>query len=87
MRKAVALSSKGQVVIPADVRRQGRLRPGDRLEVRWENGHVVMERAGVAHSLEVLAKEVQRRYRGRDLAAELREERDRDYRAEKKSRS
>lgn len=33
-RKALRLSSKNQITIPAAVRRQLRVRPGDHLEVR-----------------------------------------------------
>lgn len=70
-------------MIPAEMRRRAKLRPGDLLEVRLEEGRVVMERAGVAHSLDDLARDVQRRYAGRDLAAELMEERDREHRKAK----
>jgi AbrB family looped-hinge helix DNA binding protein len=40
----VTVSSKGQVVIPADVREKLALRAGDRLELRVEEDRVVLSR-------------------------------------------
>jgi AbrB family looped-hinge helix DNA binding protein len=83
----VTISSKGQVVIPAAVRREAGLRAGDAIEVSCERGKVVMEKASTpAHSLEALLQAVRKRYRGRDLEGEILEERARDHRREKARR-
>jgi AbrB family looped-hinge helix DNA binding protein len=85
--KRVTISSKGQVVIPASVRREAGLRAGDAVEVNCRGGKVVMEKASVAtHSLEALVQAVGKRYRGRDLEGEILRERARDYRREKARR-
>jgi AbrB family looped-hinge helix DNA binding protein len=39
-----ALTSKGQVTIPSDIRRQLHLRPGDKVGFMVENDHIVMVR-------------------------------------------
>ena len=39
------LSSKSQVVLPAEVRRRLGLRPGDRLVIEVEDDHVVIRKA------------------------------------------
>lgn len=38
------VSSKGQTVIPEPIREQARLRPGDKLDVGYVNGLVVMRK-------------------------------------------
>lgn len=86
MHNEVTVSSKGQVMIPAAVRRQAGLRAGDRLRVRWERGRVVMEAAGAKHDIDALRTAVRKRYSGRDLARELEEERRRDYEREEARR-
>jgi AbrB family looped-hinge helix DNA binding protein len=87
MGKQVTISSKGQVVIPAAVRREAGLRAGDAVEVICERGRVVMEKATAAtHSLEALAQAVRQRYRGRDLEGEILKERARDHRRQKARR-
>ncbi|MFB6350265.1 MAG: AbrB/MazE/SpoVT family DNA-binding domain-containing protein [Bradymonadaceae bacterium] len=40
--KTVKLSSRGQLVIPAELRRALDLERGTRLEVELENGHIVL---------------------------------------------
>ncbi|MSU57264.1 MAG: hypothetical protein EXS35_03625 [Pedosphaera sp.] len=60
-----SLSTKGQVVIPEAIRNQARLKSGDRLDVAYANGLVVLRKrvpltAARAHAL-ILA--------GRDLPA------------------
>ena len=40
--KTVKLSSRGQLVIPAELRRALDLERGSRLEVELENGHIVL---------------------------------------------
>ncbi len=42
---SVVLSSKGQVVLPKEVRDKLGLGPGDNLLVRLEDEHIVLERA------------------------------------------
>jgi AbrB family looped-hinge helix DNA binding protein len=87
MGKRVTISSKGQVVIPAAVRREAGLRAGDAVEVKCERDRVVMVKAPAAtHSLEALVQAVGKRYRGRDLEGEILRERARDYRREKARR-
>jgi AbrB family looped-hinge helix DNA binding protein len=38
----VTVGSKGQIVIPADVRRELGIEPGQRIEVSQKDGHVVL---------------------------------------------
>lgn len=39
------LSSKSQLVLPAEIRRKLGIHPGDRLDVQVEGGHVVIRKA------------------------------------------
>jgi AbrB family looped-hinge helix DNA binding protein len=39
-----SLSTKGQAVIPEAIREQARLRPGDKLEVGYVNGLVILRK-------------------------------------------
>ncbi|GAB6043257.1 AbrB/MazE/SpoVT family DNA-binding domain-containing protein [Endothiovibrio diazotrophicus] len=54
------LSSKSQVVLPADVRRQLGLHAGDRLVIDAEDGRVVIEKAPISFvdALEALGGEL-----------------------------
>jgi AbrB family looped-hinge helix DNA binding protein len=42
MGKTMTVGTKGQVVIPAEIRREIGLEPGQRVEVRVEEGRVVL---------------------------------------------
>ena len=48
------LSSKSQIVLPADVRKQLGLRPGDRLIIEVDKDHAVIRKAPVS-DVEALA--------------------------------
>jgi antitoxin PrlF len=47
MRATTQLGSRGQVTLPADLRKAMGLRPGDTLVVRLEDGRLVLEPAVV----------------------------------------
>ena len=47
MAATVKVSSKNQIALPADVRRQLAIEPGDRLEVSVEDNRIVLERMPV----------------------------------------
>lgn len=49
------LSSKSQIVLPAEVRRQLGLRPGDRLLIEVEDDHIVIRKAS-ASDVDALAE-------------------------------
>ncbi|MDJ0870944.1 MAG: AbrB/MazE/SpoVT family DNA-binding domain-containing protein [Gammaproteobacteria bacterium] len=62
------LSSKSQIVLPAEVRRRLGLRPGDRLVIEVEDDHVVVRKAP-ASDVDALAELRSELWRGyaRDL--------------------
>jgi AbrB family looped-hinge helix DNA binding protein len=67
------VSSKSQIVLPAEVRRRLGIRPGDRLTIEVEDEHIVLRKAP-GSDLEALAA-----FRGsvwRDQAAEVARARD-----------
>ncbi len=72
----IRMSPQGRVVIPAEVRRQLALRPGESLVARVEDGRLVMEKR------ENVLQRLQARFagvpRGVSLAQELIEERRRE---------
>lgn len=68
----VKLSSKGQVVIPSDIRKQLGLKQHDELEVRLEQDQIVMARAVQKKSWEELEGLLKG---GRSLTKWLEEER------------
>lgn len=67
------LSSKSQIVIPADIRRKLRVRPGDTLEVNLKDDTVTIRKApgSYVEALESCASDLWRGYEG-----ELQKERD-----------
>lgn len=67
------LSSKSQLVLPADIRRRLGIRPGDRLVVELEGDHAVIRKA--PHS-DVEALAAYRSEVWRDYADEMQEARD-----------
>jgi len=56
----VTLSSKGQIVLPREVREALRLQRGDRLQVDWQEDRLVL-----IPTTNVAARENWRRWRGR----------------------
>lgn len=68
------LSSKSQIVVPAEVRRRLHLRPGDLLEITLEDDVVTLRKAAGSHTDE-LARCASKTWAG--YAAELARERDR----------
>jgi len=82
---AVTVSSKGQIVIPKEIRQRAGLAAGDRLEVRMEGDTIVLKRSPRTDDGETSDW---RRWRGvlrgtgalADLEREHREEVDRDAR-------
>ncbi len=67
------LSSKSQLVLPAEIRRKLRIHPGDRLVVELEGDHAVVRKA--PHS-DVEALAAYRSKIWRDYADEVQEARD-----------
>ena len=67
------LSSKSQIVIPADIRRKLRVRPGDTLEMTLKDDTVTIRKAPVSY-LEALENCVSDLWRGYEK--ELQRERD-----------
>lgn len=78
----IRIGPQGRAVIPAHLRRQLDLQPGDTVAVRVEAGRLVLERR------EDVLERLQRRFdavpRGRSLAKELLAERRREARNEAK---
>ncbi len=72
---SVTLGAQGRLVLPGHFRKALDLTPGDRLLVRLEQEHLVVEK------IEAVERRVHARFRkaeGRSLAAELIEERRRE---------
>jgi AbrB family looped-hinge helix DNA binding protein len=67
------LSSKSQIVIPADIRRKLRVRPGDTLEMTLKDDTVTIRKAPVSY-LEALENCASDLWRGSEK--ELQKERD-----------
>ncbi len=67
------LSSKSQIVVPAEVRRKMGIKPGDRLTVEIEGDHIVIRKAPKT-SVEALSEFRSKRWKG--FAKELRQARD-----------
>ncbi|KKM12127.1 hypothetical protein SY88_05210 [Clostridiales bacterium PH28_bin88] len=68
-----SLSTKGQVVIPKEIREALRLKPGNKLNVRLEGRSIVIEPAKPN-----LGARLYGRYRGVNLLKEIEEEHKRD---------
>jgi len=45
MKMVTQIGSRGQLTLPADIRKRLGLRPGDTLLVRLEDGHIVLDPA------------------------------------------
>jgi len=46
-----AITSKGQITLPAAIRRALRVAPGDRVRVRLEDGHATVEPGGTLEAV------------------------------------
>lgn len=60
------LSKKSQLVLPAKIRRQLKIRPGDRLNVEVEGDHIILRKAprSDVEALEVYRSDLWKGYAG-----------------------
>jgi antitoxin PrlF len=70
MRATTQLGSRGQVTLPADVRKAMGLRPGDTLVVRLEEGRLVLEPAVVVPVEQYSDERVEEFARAAEMSAE-----------------
>ncbi len=73
----VKATTKGQIVIPAPLRRKLGIRKGTRIEVAEDSGRIVL-RPITAQALKVLLDRLQGKYKDEPLLPDLREQRARD---------
>jgi len=79
MNRITTVSTKGQLVIPAEMRESLGIRPGSRIAVMLKESQIILEPVS-----EKLVEETRGLFRGKpSLSAALREERRKDRRREK----
>ena len=74
----VTLSSKGQLVIPKNVRTNLALAPGDHLRLRVVDGTIILERVEAASLIDALYG----KYAADDMLTELEQEHQQEVRAD-----